>query len=122
MKTTTEAKQSEVKITITGKSKEEKAVWQTLGDGNEDAVEWVVLCTVLNLLDDQIKKSPSEIPIMQPQSHMNNMVKPQATTMPRPPIRDPLVQRLHIGNNIPQLGPINNGGKISGHLPISRKP
>ncbi|TIB97764.1 kinase-like protein [Wallemia mellicola] len=109
MKTTTESKQSEVKITITGKSKEEKAVWQTLGDGNEDAVEWVVLCTVLNLLDDQIKKSPSEIPTMQPQSHMNNIVKPQATMMPRPPIRDPLAQRLHI----PQLGPINNGGKMA---------
>ncbi|EIM23679.1 hypothetical protein WALSEDRAFT_59340 [Wallemia mellicola CBS 633.66] len=117
MKTTTESKQSEVKITITGKSKEEKAVWQTLGDGNEDAVEWVVLCTVLNLLDDQIKKSPSEIPTMQPQSHMNNIVKPQATMMPRPPIRDPLAQRLHI----PQLGPINNGGELSGQLPMSRK-
>jgi len=39
------------RITITGKSSEEKAVWQTLGEGNEDCVEWVVLCAALNLLE-----------------------------------------------------------------------
>lgn len=39
------------RISITGKSPEEKAVWQTLGEGNEDCVEWVVLCAVLNLLE-----------------------------------------------------------------------
>jgi hypothetical protein len=37
------------RISITGKSPEEKAVWQTLGEGNEDCVEWVVLCAALNL-------------------------------------------------------------------------
>ncbi|WVF66031.1 hypothetical protein IAT40_000769 [Kwoniella sp. CBS 6097] len=42
------------RITITGKSEDEKQVWQTLGVGNEDCVEWVVCCACLNLLDDQI--------------------------------------------------------------------
>ena len=39
------------RISITGKTSEEKAVWQTLGEGNEDCVEWVVLCAALNLLE-----------------------------------------------------------------------
>ncbi|RSH94811.1 hypothetical protein EHS25_004617 [Saitozyma podzolica] len=42
------------RITITGKNEDEKQVWQTLGVGNEDCVEWVVCCACLNLLDDQI--------------------------------------------------------------------
>nr|XP_019011961.1 uncharacterized protein I206_02798 [Kwoniella pini CBS 10737]OCF50742.1 hypothetical protein I206_02798 [Kwoniella pini CBS 10737] len=42
------------RITVTGKSEDEKQVWQTLGVGNEDCVEWVVCCACLNLLDDQI--------------------------------------------------------------------
>ncbi|KAG8762159.1 hypothetical protein FRC12_009173 [Ceratobasidium sp. 428] len=45
------------RISITGKTAEEKAVWQTLGEGNEDCVEWVVLCAALNLLDDEIIKA-----------------------------------------------------------------
>ncbi|KAH6918654.1 hypothetical protein BKA70DRAFT_1247831 [Coprinopsis sp. MPI-PUGE-AT-0042] len=45
------------RISITGKTPEEKAVWQTLGEGNEDCVEWVVLCAALNLLDDEIVKA-----------------------------------------------------------------
>ncbi|KAI0797900.1 hypothetical protein C8Q75DRAFT_24565 [Abortiporus biennis] len=43
------------RISITGKSPEEKAVWQTLGEGNEDCVEWVVLCAALNLLEQPRK-------------------------------------------------------------------
>lgn len=39
------------RISITGKTSEEKAVWQTLGEGNEDCVEWVVLCAALNLIE-----------------------------------------------------------------------
>lgn len=39
------------RITITGRSEDEKAVWQTLGVGNEDCVEWVVCCACLNLLE-----------------------------------------------------------------------
>ncbi|KII89204.1 hypothetical protein PLICRDRAFT_599424 [Plicaturopsis crispa FD-325 SS-3] len=50
------------RISITGKSAEEKAVWQTLGEGNEDCVEWVVLCAALNLLDDEIIKAAEKNP------------------------------------------------------------
>jgi len=39
------------RISITGKNEDEKQVWQTLGVGNEDCVEWVVSCAVLNLLE-----------------------------------------------------------------------
>jgi hypothetical protein len=39
------------RISITGKTEDEKQVWQTLGVGNEDCVEWVVSCAVLNLLE-----------------------------------------------------------------------
>jgi len=51
------------RITISGKSPEEKAVWQTLGEGNEDCVEWVVLCAALNLLDDEIIKAAEKSPM-----------------------------------------------------------
>ncbi|KAJ2930822.1 hypothetical protein H1R20_g6296, partial [Candolleomyces eurysporus] len=50
------------RISITGKTPEEKAVWQTLGEGNEDCVEWVVLCAALNLLDDEIYKVAEKNP------------------------------------------------------------
>ncbi|KAH9946021.1 uncharacterized protein BXZ73DRAFT_95533 [Epithele typhae] len=50
------------RISITGKTAEEKAVWQTLGEGNEDCVEWVVLCAALNLLDDEIIKAAEKNP------------------------------------------------------------
>lgn len=45
------------RVTITGKSPDEKAVWQTLGEGNEDMVEWIVLCAALNVLDEEIIKA-----------------------------------------------------------------
>ncbi|GAA5866858.1 hypothetical protein JCM1840_004290 [Sporobolomyces johnsonii] len=42
------------RVAITGKSDEEKAVWKTLGEGNEDMVEWIVICAALVVLDDEI--------------------------------------------------------------------
>ncbi|GAA6022200.1 hypothetical protein JCM10207_003940 [Rhodosporidiobolus poonsookiae] len=42
------------RVAITGKSDEEKAVWKTLGEGNEDMVEWIVICAALAVLDDEI--------------------------------------------------------------------
>lgn len=45
------------RVSITGKTPEEKAVWQTLGEGNEDMVEWIVLCAALNVLDEEIIKA-----------------------------------------------------------------
>lgn len=45
------------RITVTGRTEDEKKVWQTLGEGNEDCVEWVIACACLNLLDDEILKA-----------------------------------------------------------------
>ncbi|GAA5899854.1 uncharacterized protein JCM6883_006009 [Sporobolomyces salmoneus] len=42
------------RVAIVGKSDEEKAVWKTLGEGNEDMVEWIVICAALVVLDDEI--------------------------------------------------------------------
>lgn len=47
------------RVTILGRTPEEKAVWQTLGEGNEDMVEWIVLCAALNLIDEEIVKAAS---------------------------------------------------------------
>ncbi|EGG00838.1 uncharacterized protein MELLADRAFT_50289 [Melampsora larici-populina 98AG31] len=47
----------ETRISVTGKTDEEKAVWKTLGDGNEDMVEWILICASLNVLDDEITKA-----------------------------------------------------------------
>lgn len=44
-------------MSITGRTEDEKQVWQTLGVGNEDCVEWVVCCACLNLLDDEILRA-----------------------------------------------------------------
>ncbi|ORY41754.1 hypothetical protein BCR35DRAFT_285517 [Leucosporidium creatinivorum] len=42
------------RVAITGKTEEEKAVWKTLGESNEDMVEWIVICAALVVLDDEI--------------------------------------------------------------------
>ncbi|KNZ59263.1 hypothetical protein VP01_1771g5 [Puccinia sorghi] len=47
----------ETKITVTGKTEEEKAVWRTLGEGNEDMVEWILVCAAMNVLDEEITKA-----------------------------------------------------------------
>lgn len=45
------------RVSISGRTMEECAVWQTLGEGNEDMVEWIVLCAALNLIDEEIVKA-----------------------------------------------------------------
>ncbi|KAF8478610.1 hypothetical protein DFH94DRAFT_602438, partial [Russula ochroleuca] len=77
------------RITISGKSPEEKAVWQTLGEGNEDCVEWVVLCAALNLLDDEIIKAAEKNPsISTPTASVASA--PSANSRPAPvSLRDP---------------------------------
>ncbi|PWN45786.1 hypothetical protein IE81DRAFT_344275 [Ceraceosorus guamensis] len=55
------------RVSITGKSPEEKAVWQTLGEGNEDMVEWIVLCAALNVLDEEIIKAAEKSGLTRPQ-------------------------------------------------------
>ncbi|KAL5511186.1 hypothetical protein ACEPAH_4401 [Sanghuangporus vaninii] len=73
------------RITITGKTPEEKAVWQTLGEGNEDCVEWVVLCAALNLLDDEILKAAEKTMAAGP--------PPGAAASPSPGSRAPVALR-----------------------------
>ncbi|KAI0647158.1 hypothetical protein C8Q79DRAFT_607657 [Trametes meyenii] len=87
------------RISITGKSPEEKAVWQTLGEGNEDCVEWVVLCAALNLLDDEIIKAAEKNP-----PAPGAAAAPVPNPGPRPPValHDPGVARPGPGPGGPQ--------------------
>lgn len=45
------------RVVISGQTDAERAVWRTLGEGNEDMVEWIVLCAALNVLDDEIRQA-----------------------------------------------------------------
>ncbi|KAH8106981.1 hypothetical protein BXZ70DRAFT_1003870 [Cristinia sonorae] len=101
------------RISITGKTPEEKAVWQTLGEGNEDCVEWVVLCAALNLLDDEIIKAAEK-----------NPPAPQGAPAPGPggrpapvALRDPGPQAMAgpPGGSAPPPGP---GGFRSNSAPM----
>ncbi|KAK8861674.1 hypothetical protein IAR55_002497 [Kwoniella newhampshirensis] len=70
------------RITITGKSEDEKQVWQTLGVGNEDCVEWVVCCACLNLLDDQIlQAAEKKAGILGPASTATAPIPPASTSL-----------------------------------------
>lgn len=74
------------RVTITGKTPEEKAVWQTLGEGNEDMVEWIVLCAALNVLDDEIIKAAAEKAAVDGLRPAADAVQPNrsSTTAPTP--------------------------------------
>lgn len=63
------------RITITGKTEDEKKVWQTLGEGNEDCVEWVVACGCLNLLDEEILKAAERKVMGSGPASTSNMVE-----------------------------------------------
>ncbi|KAI5476752.1 hypothetical protein MNV49_007342 [Pseudohyphozyma bogoriensis] len=84
------------RVSITGKSDEEKAVWKTLGEGNEDMVEWIVLSAALTVLDDEIVQDrlpprmnsnppPKTVPISVPSSSSRTAAPPpRATPSPAP--------------------------------------
>ncbi|KAI0690039.1 hypothetical protein BC835DRAFT_204968 [Cytidiella melzeri] len=101
------------RISITGKSAEEKAVWQTLGEGNEDCVEWVVLCAALNLLDDEIIKAAEKNPPPQgppgsapPQGVPNGRAAPVSLRDPGPAAPQAPMRT----NSVPMPGPAGRGG------------
>ena len=77
------------RVTITGKSDEEKAVWKTLGEGNEDMVEWAVISAALHVLDDEIVKAAEaagiRIGVMPgaPKANTNPTSPPPPDNMPR---------------------------------------
>ncbi|GAA93754.1 uncharacterized protein L969DRAFT_92326 [Mixia osmundae IAM 14324] len=73
------------RVAMTGRTEDEKAVWKTLGEGNEDMVEWIVLCAALNVLDDEIIKAAEKtgtrlgVGLMSPPSAASH-----TQTQPRP--------------------------------------
>ncbi|RXK39655.1 hypothetical protein M231_03009 [Tremella mesenterica] len=103
------------RISITGKTEDEKQVWQTLGVGNEDCVEWVVCCACLNLLDDQILHAAEK------KAHQNPPASSSApaSTAPRPPgpasTLRPTVPRTHSGPS-PSRTPVGPG--IASTVPV----
>ncbi|KAF9069925.1 hypothetical protein BDP27DRAFT_1324811 [Rhodocollybia butyracea] len=96
------------RISITGKTPEEKAVWQTLGEGNEDCVEWVVLCAALNLLDDEIIKTNEKLP---------------GGGGMGPPVQAPLRDQGPVGNRpIPPQGGVPGQGQGGPQRPMMMPP
>ncbi|TXT07497.1 hypothetical protein VHUM_03217 [Vanrija humicola] len=103
------------RITVTGRNEDEKQVWQTLGVGNEDCVEWVIVCACLNLLDDQILQAAerkqtgagpaSTAPSRSPVAAAAPMRGPASTA---PPPRSPAASRPvrpQTGRGIASTGP-----------------
>ncbi|CAO1636554.1 unnamed protein product [Sympodiomycopsis kandeliae] len=91
------------RVTITGKSTEEKAVWQTLGEGNEDMVEWIVLCAALNVLDEEIIKAAekSGSSKLAGQSSSIPSSRPSAAGNGGPPSRSPQPPRANPPGSMP---------------------
>ncbi|KAJ9109130.1 hypothetical protein QFC21_000458 [Naganishia friedmannii] len=101
------------RITVTGKTEEEKKVWQTLGEGNEDCVEWVIACACLNLLDDEIikaaeKKAMGAGPASTgpgPSSINNPAVTAPAATRPSASTLQAPASRVHPARSNPAIVP-----------------
>lgn len=74
---------SGTRVTITGRTPEQQAVWQTLGEGNEDMVEWIVIFAALNLIDEEIVRAASRPtgadPAQQQQAQAPRRVSQQGT-------------------------------------------
>ncbi|KAI5454501.1 hypothetical protein NCC49_003400 [Naganishia albida] len=119
------------RITITGKTEEEKKVWQTLGEGNEDCVEWVIACACLNLLDDEIikaaeKKAMGAGPastgaLSAPAASAPAATRPVASTLQAP---SPRVQPVRSSGSLPQSQPARSGipHPAHGNRPASAEP
>ncbi|KAJ9128155.1 hypothetical protein QFC24_000447 [Naganishia onofrii] len=101
------------RITVTGKTEDEKKVWQTLGEGNEDCVEWVIACACLNLLDDEIikaaeKKAMGAGPASTgpgPSSINNPAVTAPAATRPAASTLQAPASRVHPVRSNPAIAP-----------------
>ncbi|KAK9893619.1 hypothetical protein P389DRAFT_114160 [Cystobasidium minutum MCA 4210] len=127
------------RVTITGKTDDEKAVWKTLGDGNEDMVEWAVICAALHVLDDEIVKAAEAAGIRigvlpgsniksahhsstpppmphglnrAPQLHPTGQTQGRAASVPNEMIPPPgaLSRGPPPSQGMPPPGPIQNGG------------
>ncbi|KAL1411841.1 hypothetical protein Q8F55_002811 [Vanrija albida] len=112
------------RITVTGRNEDEKQVWQTLGVGNEDCVEWVIVCACLNLLDDQILQAAerkqtgagpaSTAPSRSPVAASAPMRGPAATAPPprSPAATRPVRPQVRPPNGSYQGGPRSAGGHM----------
>ncbi|GAA5840139.1 hypothetical protein JCM5353_008521 [Sporobolomyces roseus] len=103
------------RVAIVGKSDEEKAVWKTLGEGNEDMVEWIVICAALVVLDDEIisaaeKASGGKVSRSANGHSGTKLAAPQiAQAPPRSPVRQ---QQAPPPHNYPQH-PQQQGQKVA---------
>jgi hypothetical protein len=94
------------RVTILGRSQEEKDVWKTLGENNEDMVEWIVICSALTVLDDEIIKATQRA----------EGERGLARLRPAPGSTAEVPYRAQIENQVPQLdaeGPAGRGRAIS---------
>ena len=78
---------SGTRVTITGRTPEQQAVWHTLGEGNEDMVEWIVIFAALNLIDEEIVRAAarttlSDTPLQTSTPASQRSTRP-ATAQPR---------------------------------------
>ena len=89
------------RVTITGRTPEEKAVWQTLGEGNEDMVEWIVLCAALNLIDEEIVRAAGR--------NMGNAARSPSAHSPSPTNSLPQSPMSRTGSTAMRSGPSLHG-------------
>ena len=73
------------RIIVTGQTEEERAVWQTLGEGNEDMVEWIIVGTALNVLDDEMREAAraAGMPLRAPPSENDHAASSSTLEPPR---------------------------------------
>ncbi|KAM0752067.1 hypothetical protein T439DRAFT_379191 [Meredithblackwellia eburnea MCA 4105] len=82
------------RVAITGKTDEEKAVWKTLGEGNEDMVEWIVLCAALTVLDDEIVAAAEKAGLGLAAGPVGAKVRPSPSPQPMQLHQPPQQQQL----------------------------
>ncbi|BGO94864.1 hypothetical protein NBRC10512_002531 [Rhodotorula toruloides] len=121
------------RVSITGKTDEEKAVWKTIGEGNEDGVEWIVICAAMCVLDDEIVEAaekagipPASGPAGGAKSRGNGSAPPMlAAPVPtsastsgglRPPSphKARVLPPLHLSTDLPRSASSNSLGQLHG--------
>ncbi|BGP27030.1 hypothetical protein Rt10032_c12g4939 [Rhodotorula toruloides] len=121
------------RVSITGKNDEEKAVWKSIGEGNEDGVEWIVICAAMCVLDDEIVEAaekagfpPASGLAAGAKSRGNgsppsmlaapNMTQPSASGGLRipSPHRTRVLPPLHLSTDLPRSASSNSLGQLHG--------
>ncbi|POY75892.1 hypothetical protein BMF94_0975 [Rhodotorula taiwanensis] len=119
------------RVAITGRTDEEKAVWKSIGDGNEDGVEWIVLCAALAVLDDEIVAA-AEKAGFPPGGPSGPRLRPPppiggggGAKMPMPP-PSPSKARIHppvnYATEMPRSASSTSLGQADGRLPLHTLP